>query len=89
MPALEPADGLVIATEHEGAGREQLGVRRGERRMFLGSRQRFICLEPCTLRVRPTPSLELVDSIPHPAAHCPTNPNATRGDAKLVTLASG
>ena len=36
--ALEPGHGLVVATEHEGAGREQLEIRRRERYPFVRPR---------------------------------------------------
>ena len=69
----EPGDRVVVATEHEGADREQLEVFRGEAFPLVHERQRIVRLEPSPLRVGVATSLELFDSIPHAAAHCPTN----------------
>ena len=58
MRPLEPCDRLVVAAEHEGLGRKQLEVLRGERSDLMGSRQRLVRLEPRPLRVGQTALLE-------------------------------
>jgi hypothetical protein len=69
----EPGDRVVVATEHEGADREQLEVFRSEAFPLVHDRQRIMRLEPGPLRVGVAASLELLDPIPHAAAHCPMN----------------
>jgi len=69
----EPGDRVVVATEHEGADREEIEVFRGEALPLLHHRQRLVRLAPCAPRIGLPASLELLDSIPHAAAHCPAN----------------
>src|SRR5581483_4702078 len=76
MSTLEPRRRLVVATEHVGARREQLGVRCRERRLRFRGGERVVRLEPGPPRVGTAATLELVDSIPHAAAHCARNLNS-------------
>ena len=67
--ALEPCDRLVVATEHEGAGRDQLEIRRVERRVLVRAHQQVMGLEPGPASVGLAALLELVDSLPRLAVH--------------------
>ena len=58
MRALEPRNRFVVATEHERAGRQELDIRRAQRRVPLLGTQRLVCLEPRLLRVGLTAASE-------------------------------
>ena len=67
--ALEPGDGVVVASEHEGRRREELEVRRVERLLRVRVHEAFVRLEPGSRRVGLPAPLELVGPIPRMARH--------------------
>jgi len=93
MATFQPRRGLVVATEHEGARREQVDVRCVERRLPLRRGQSLVRLEPCPPRVGLAAPFEFLGWIPPAAAHCPSNltagSNSNRGARRSDCRARG
>ena len=60
---LKRADVFVLAAEHVGGGRQQLEVRRFQRTLQVGGRERFIGTLPRVRRIELAASLTILDRV--------------------------